>query len=139
MTLTAATSTIAAVDAGMRKTTSCTRGLAEHHVGTDRHVASALPTDRRRFLAGGLAILAASSAAYASEAARSVRPLVALDPGHGGHDSGAVGATGLLEKTVTLDVALLFRDMAARADAYDVVLTRDSDVFVPLADRVRIA
>lgn len=62
---------------------------------------------------------------------------VVLDPGHGGHDRGAVGALGD-EKTYTLDVALRARALL-QAEGYRVVMTRDHDVFIPLEDRVRIA
>ena len=64
----------------------------------------------------GLAILALS-ASY-------VRPRVVIDPGHGGRDGGAVGS--VLEKQVTLDVALRVRDLLRAADV-DVVLTRETD------------
>ncbi|MGB9886711.1 MAG: N-acetylmuramoyl-L-alanine amidase [Moorellales bacterium] len=61
-----------------------------------------------------------------------------LDPGHGGKDPGAVGKTGLQEKTVNLDVAL---ELAARmrARGYEVWLTRSADQYVPLKDRVALA
>lgn len=53
--------------------------------------------------------------------------VIALDPGHGGHDKGAVGPTGLLEKDVNLHIALALRDMLRQAGA-TVVMTRDRDV-----------
>lgn len=95
--------------------------------------------DRRWFLAGGLATLALPPFAFAEGGHPRLRPVVVLDPGHGGYDSGAVGATGLLEKTVTLDVAFRLRELLVRADVCEVVLTREDDVFVPLADRVQLA
>lgn len=65
--------------------------------------------------------------------------VVVIDAGHGGEDPGAVGADGTREKDVTLAVARLVQ-MAALADpTIQVVLTRDSDVFVALADRARMA
>jgi len=65
--------------------------------------------------------------------------VVVIDAGHGGEDPGAVGADGTREKDVTLAVARLVQ-MAALADpTIQVVLTRDRDVFVELADRARIA
>jgi N-acetylmuramoyl-L-alanine amidase len=65
--------------------------------------------------------------------------VVVIDAGHGGEDPGAVGADGTKEKDVTLAVARLVR-MAALADpTMQVVLTRDSDVFVELADRAKAA
>ena len=67
-----------------------------------------------------------------------VRTIV-VDPGHGGRDPGAVGPGGLQEKDVTLDVARRLRDRLARAGDYRVLLTRDDDRAVPLADRVAFA
>lgn len=63
---------------------------------------------------------------------------VVLDPGHGGIDPGAERA-GLTEKALMLDMALAVRAALTRAADVDVVLTRESDVFVSLADRVAIA
>lgn len=64
--------------------------------------------------------------------------VIVIDPGHGGIDPGAVGATGVLEKNVALEAA---RELAERLAArrYRVVLTRDGDLFVGLRDRVAIA
>ncbi|WP_433937004.1 N-acetylmuramoyl-L-alanine amidase [Sorangium cellulosum] len=63
--------------------------------------------------------------------AREVRR-VAIDPGHGGNDTGAVGPTGLKEKDVTLDVAHRVAPLLARELKIETLLTRDSDVYVPL-------
>jgi len=62
---------------------------------------------------------------------------VALDPGHGGKDPGAIGPTGLMEKHVTLDVALRVRRLLVE-DGIRVIMTRETDVFIELADRPRI-
>src|SRR6185437_1015833 len=65
-------------------------------------------------------------------------PVVVVDPGHGGIDSGAM-VSGLLEKNIVLAFG---KELAAKLRAtgrYKVVMTRDSDVFVPLGGRVRIA
>ncbi|MDX5360858.1 MAG: N-acetylmuramoyl-L-alanine amidase [Alphaproteobacteria bacterium] len=67
-----------------------------------------------------------------------IRRLVALDPGHGGVDPGAVSPTVGYEKNVVLEYARVLRKALERRDV-EVVMTRDEDVFVPLADRVRIA
>ena len=64
--------------------------------------------------------------------------VVAIDPGHGGKDPGAIGATGLVEKDVVLDVGLRLRDVLRR-QSVRTVMTREADVFVDLADRVPIA
>ena len=65
--------------------------------------------------------------------------IVALDPGHGGEDPGAVGPTGLREKDVVLDIALKLRDALNAQRGMRVMLTRDADFFVPLQERVRKA
>jgi len=69
---------------------------------------------------------------------RRVKAVVVLDPGHGGDDSGAVGVGGLLEKDITLDVALRIRKLLEPL-GISVLLTRDRDVFVPLARRTALA
>jgi len=63
---------------------------------------------------------------------------VVIDAGHGGHDRGGIPGQSVAEKEMTLDVALRLKKALA-ANGYRVVLTRDSDVFVPLATRVAIA
>lgn len=64
--------------------------------------------------------------------------VVAIDPGHGGKDPGAIGATGLVEKDVVLDVGLRLRD-ALRRQSLRTVMTREADVYVDLQERVPIA
>lgn len=60
---------------------------------------------------------------------------VVIDPGHGGHDAGAVGPTGLAEKTVTLDIAHRIAPLLAHELGVETLLTRDRDVYVPLEER----
>lgn len=64
---------------------------------------------------------------------------VMLDPGHGGKDPGAVGPTGLKEKDVVLSIGRMVRERLARDGAYDVRMTRDTDVFIPLEERTAMA
>jgi N-acetylmuramoyl-L-alanine amidase len=64
--------------------------------------------------------------------------VVAIDAGHGGRDTGAIGPTGLLEKEVVLDVAQRVRELLVKA-GIRVIMTRETDVFVELADRPRVA
>jgi N-acetylmuramoyl-L-alanine amidase len=66
-------------------------------------------------------------------------PIIVLDPGHGGLDTGATGNGGTLEKAVVLDFALMLRDKLIATGRYDVRMTRDTDVFIPLRERVKIA
>ncbi|HJW12206.1 MAG TPA: N-acetylmuramoyl-L-alanine amidase [Albitalea sp.] len=65
--------------------------------------------------------------------------IVALDPGHGGEDPGATGASGLREKDVVLQVALQLRERINAMPGMRAMLTRDADFFVPLHERVRKA
>ena len=65
--------------------------------------------------------------------------VVALDPGHGGEDPGAVGPSGLREKDVVLAIALQLRERINATPGMRAMLTRDADFFVPLQDRVRKA
>ncbi|MFQ5877538.1 MAG: N-acetylmuramoyl-L-alanine amidase [Acidobacteriota bacterium] len=65
--------------------------------------------------------------------------VVVLDPGHGGDDTGARGPSGLVEKDVTLDVAMRLRGLILQELPAEVILTRESDVAVPLDERTAIA
>jgi N-acetylmuramoyl-L-alanine amidase len=66
------------------------------------------------------------------------RKIIVIDPGHGGHDPGALGSLSR-EKDVNLAAARLLKAKLERTGRYRVVMTRDSDVFVPLETRVQIA
>jgi len=63
---------------------------------------------------------------------------IVIDAGHGGHDRGGIPGQRIAEKDMTLDVAQRLRNVLTAA-GYHVVMTRDSDVFVPLGTRVAIA
>jgi N-acetylmuramoyl-L-alanine amidase len=65
--------------------------------------------------------------------------IVALDPGHGGEDPGAIGPSGLREKDVVLAIALALRERLNERKNMRAFMTRDGDYFVPLAERVRKA
>lgn len=64
---------------------------------------------------------------------------IVVDPGHGGHDSGAVGLNGIQEKDVVLAIALKLRALLKEELGLDVVMTRSTDVFIPLEERTAIA
>jgi N-acetylmuramoyl-L-alanine amidase len=66
------------------------------------------------------------------------RPVVVIDPGHGGIDNGTQ-SSGESEKNLVLGFGLALRDRIEKGGKYRVVLTRTDDTFIPLADRVRIA
>jgi len=64
---------------------------------------------------------------------------IVIDPGHGGHDPGAIGTLGAQEKEITLDVALRLKERLVKQGRYNVMLTRDGDQSLSLADRVAFA
>lgn len=64
--------------------------------------------------------------------------VIVLDAGHGGQDPGAISRSGHYEKNITLNMAHETRDLLQKA-GYKVVLTRDSDVFIPLRGRIKKA
>jgi N-acetylmuramoyl-L-alanine amidase len=64
---------------------------------------------------------------------------IVIDPGHGGHDTGTIGPTGLREKDVVLDVGLRLKKLLERKVGCDVVMTRSDDTFIPLEERTAIA
>ena len=66
------------------------------------------------------------------------RPLIVIDPGHGGIDNGTQ-ASGESEKNLVLGFALALRDRIEKSGKYRVVMTRTDDTFIPLDDRVKIA
>lgn len=67
------------------------------------------------------------------------KPTIVLDPGHGGVDPGAIGASGTHEKEITLAMAREIRRQLEQTGRYRVHLTRDEDTFVRLRDRIAIA
>ena len=111
--------------------------------GTARLVVELAQTDAASFQAAAGRSVAPLSAAIAKVAsvspANASKPLVVLDPGHGGVDTGAAGNKDAVEKNIVADFA---HDLAAKLEASGkvrVLLTRTSDVFVALGDRVKIA
>lgn len=111
-----------------------------------RLVLELAPTSPAHFDAAAAADAAAlakaetpSSGASAATPVSSDKPVVVIDPGHGGIDIGATGKHGEQEKTIVFEFA---RVLAARIEAggrLKPVLTRSEDVFLPLKERVRIA
>lgn len=67
------------------------------------------------------------------------RPVIVIDPGHGGIDHGTEAPTGEMEKTLVLDFAKALRDRIETSGKYRVVMTRSDDTFVPLGERVKVA
>ena len=94
---------------------------------------------RRNFfplLAAGLLTIFLAHTSYAASDSSSIT--VVIDAGHGGYDRGGIPGQRVSEKDMTLDVARRLRSVLA-ASGYRVVMTRDSDVFVPLGTRTAIA
>jgi len=63
-------------------------------------------------------------------------PIIAIDPGHGGIDPGAISPTGLYEKDITLDTALSVARLVNATGRFGAVLTRHGDVYVSLRERI---
>jgi N-acetylmuramoyl-L-alanine amidase len=93
-------------------------------------------------------IAPASTEAFAAAASRNMPvaqgsapalPLVVIDPGHGGYDPGAIGRRGTEEKRLTLAAAQALRRKLQEGGTCRVVMTRERDEFIPLADRVAFA
>jgi N-acetylmuramoyl-L-alanine amidase len=96
----------------------------------DRDVAESTPKPRRQ--------TQTRAAARAPEGAARPSTVVVIDAGHGGHDRGGIAGQRVSEKNMTLDVAQRLRAVL-QSYGYRTVMTRDSDVFIPLGTRVAIA
>jgi N-acetylmuramoyl-L-alanine amidase len=64
---------------------------------------------------------------------------IVIDPGHGGHDTGTVGPSGLQEKDLVLDIALKLKTLVEEKLGSEVLLTRADDTFIPLEERTAMA
>ncbi|MHA7773042.1 N-acetylmuramoyl-L-alanine amidase [Roseibium sp. M-1] len=73
-----------------------------------------------------------------AEGGNKAKPLIVLDPGHGGIDIGATGVHGTPEKVIVLEFAKLLKEKLDATGLYAVELTRDDDTFIPLGRRVEI-
>ena len=68
-------------------------------------------------------------------AQRAFKPIIVIDPGHGGHDSGAE-KNGAVEKDITLAFSKILAKKLTATGRFKVMLTRDEDVYIPLGDRI---
>ena len=97
---------------------------------------------RITFSVTGLLATFLACSSYAAKSSRSSggdsSPTVVIDAGHGGYDRGGIPGQSVSEKDMTLDVARRLKGIL-EANGYRVVMTRDSDVFVPLGTRTAIA
>jgi N-acetylmuramoyl-L-alanine amidase len=82
---------------------------------------------------------AVSTPAGGSELPLGTRPLVVIDPGHGGIDAGAEALTGIREKDIVLAFSLRLQELLVESGRFDVALTRESDTFLRLEERVALA
>ncbi len=98
---------------------------------------SAPPFDRGRLLKYNL-LLNQANVRLSSVFGLAVKTIV-IDPGHGGKDPGAIGGKGTQEKDIVLDIALKLQTILQQGGRYNVLLTRTTDIFVSLADRVRFS
>lgn len=64
---------------------------------------------------------------------------IVIDPGHGGGDPGCIGKRGLQEKNIVLDVSRRLKTLLSQNNGLEVILTRESDIFIPLENRTVIA
>jgi N-acetylmuramoyl-L-alanine amidase len=104
-------------------------------VETDRASMDRLPL--RPAIADANAAVAPTAPAAAPKPVDS-RPVVVIDPGHGGPDNGTQ-SNGEMEKSLVLSFALALRDRIEKSGKYRVVMTRTDDTFIPLDDRVKVA
>jgi N-acetylmuramoyl-L-alanine amidase len=91
---------------------------------------------RRALLAGSCAFLASPALAKTAPKLLPKPKIIALDPGHGGLDPGALGVSGTQEKGVVIRVARELQTQLQLGGRYKVMLTRSGDQFVPLRERV---
>ena len=114
-----------------------------------RLVLDLAPVDRAKYMltagwpkdAGEPASLAEPPVAADNGNARpaSAKRIVVIDPGHGGVDPGTTGYSGTYEKDIVLALGKALRDSLLRTGHYEVVMTRDSDIFLSLRARVAVA
>ncbi|MEZ5831421.1 MAG: N-acetylmuramoyl-L-alanine amidase [Dongiaceae bacterium] len=86
----------------------------------------------------GAGALGGSAAKQPAEEPKRGKPLIVIDPGHGGIDPGAIGAS-VSEKEITLAVAKALKKELEDTGSFRVLLTRDTDVYIPLRDRFGMA
>src|SRR3954452_10358488 len=109
-----------------------------------RLVLDLVPTDRASFMRN-LALAAKPRRAPETKPAEVAkhpsdgRPLIVIDPGHGGPDTGTIAASGEMEKSIVLEFAQSLSEKLEKSGKYRVAMTRSDDTFVPLGERVRFA
>jgi len=105
---------------------------------TEEEFAANVARDRAASAGAGVAPTP-STPAGGSELAITSRPLVVIDPGHGGIDSGAETAEGIKEKDIVLAFSLRLQELLVESGRFDVALTREDDTYLRLEERVDLA
>jgi len=116
--------------------------MAQSATGAPTFVLELAPTDAASFrIAAAAAVepLVAEPSVAVAAVKPGGRPLVMLDPGHGGIDTGALGPDGIEEKKITLAFAAALAAKLTADGRIKVAMTRTTDVFLPLLERVRLA
>jgi N-acetylmuramoyl-L-alanine amidase len=126
------------VAGGVRVVVDLTVSNATDYAGIVRQTKSHIPTPSTRDKKG-LQIGLRPPALPSWKRLVDLPPLVVIDAGHGGVDPGALAVNGQREKDLTLQMARRLEQALKAQGKYRVTLTRRSDVFIPLKDRVRIA
>jgi N-acetylmuramoyl-L-alanine amidase len=109
-----------------------------------------VPMDAAAFGAGtGATLAAASPADFAINTTpperadrkhkEHAKPVIVIDPGHGGIDPGALGANNVAEKSIVLAVAMKLKSVLTKTHRYDVKMTRSDDVFISLDKRLKFS
>ncbi len=108
---------------------------------TTAKAAPSLPTSRPVSFKGPTGKTLQTKPAYTPPppVIRGRKPIIVIDPGHGGKDPGAIGKMGTREKDVTLRYSLALKASLERTGKYKVVMTRGNDKFIELNQRVNIA
>lgn len=118
-------------------------------IDTQENFAARVATDLAMAMAKAVAAASAEAEAEAATTASvspepdpdfsGTRPLVVIDPGHGGIDNGASAPNGVHEKDIVLAFALDLQELLVASGRYDVALTREDDSFLRLEERVALA
>jgi N-acetylmuramoyl-L-alanine amidase len=120
--------------------------IEQHDSQPARLVVDLVPTDRATFIRNAAARAPATPPVHTAALARSDAapeksgpPVIVIDPGHGGIDTGAIAPNGVEEKAVVLAVAQKLAEKLERTRQFRVILTRYDDTFLPLGERVQMA
>ncbi len=121
-------------------------GMASAAAGGVQLKLMLVPTDAASFGSGTGATHQASTESKAenmpepvTKSARHAKPVIVIDPGHGGIDPGAVSSSAVSEKAIVLAVAQQLKAVLSQGNRYDVKMTRAGDVFISLDRRLKFS